>query len=94
MGGNARWTWERIAVGEKKNIVIKTEKAGFTASVLCSADGKVHLLQTIFKGKTEGVHVLEMTKYSDILMQQHNEHTHFQNSESFSEWMLRFVAIV
>ena len=46
------WTWERVRKGEKKNIAIKSEKLGFTCSVLSSAAGDAHYLQMIWKGKT------------------------------------------
>jgi hypothetical protein len=52
------------------SVVIKAERAGFTSSVLTSMDGKVHLVQMIWKGKTAQVHA---NVASPILLQQHRE---------------------
>jgi hypothetical protein len=89
LGENGRTTW--TSVRSLGSVVIKAERAGFTSSVLTSMDGKVHLVQMIWKGKTNQVHA---NVGSPILLQQHREKTHFQDATTFEEWFQRFIQIV
>lgn len=92
--GGQQWTWERVKRGEKKNIAITAEKLGFTCSVLSSGDGQIHLLQLIWKGKTDAVHAVPSDSAHPKIYQTHNATTHFQTESTFAVWLERFVEIV
>ena len=51
-----QWTWERVSASKTQNVVIRTQKLGFTCSVLTNCYGEVVLFQIIWKGKTSAVH--------------------------------------
>jgi hypothetical protein len=55
--GTSDWTWQEVEKGKKMNVSIRKDKLGFTASVLTSADGRLHLLQVIHQGGTSQVEV-------------------------------------
>jgi hypothetical protein len=90
-GGNRSWTWERVPAGERKNVVVKDSKLGFTCSVLTSANGDVVLTQLIYKGKTERVHV--GINHDDVL-ECHREDSHFQNAATWKEWLEAFAGVL
>jgi hypothetical protein len=89
--GTADWTWEEADKGKRMNVAIRSDKIGFTASVLTSADGRLHLLQVIHKGGTSQV---EVPIQHDRFLQQHRADSHFQNAETFKRWTVRFTDVL
>jgi hypothetical protein len=87
----SKWTWERVAVGEKCNIAIADNKVGFTSSVLTSMSGQLHLLQVIHKGKTAQVLVKAQ---HPRLVQHHRGESHFQDANTFRQWVSHFKTVV
>ncbi len=85
------WTWEHCPRGEKKNIVVREARAGFTCSVTTAASGEVVLIQFIHKG-THRVHVEGLEDMPNVL-QCSREGSHFQNESTFAEWCAKFKAI-
>lgn len=85
---NNRWTWTPKT---DQCVPVSESKLGFTASILTSADGAVHLLQIIWKGKTSAVH--SPCAHPKIL-QCHRRESHFQSSATFEVWQRKFIEIV
>ena len=59
-------------------------------SIHCtSAAGETVLVQIVWQGKTNQVHVDEV---HPLVMQQHREGSHFQNADTFAEWKVEMVS--
>jgi hypothetical protein len=89
----AKWTWERIPVGGKKNIMIKQDKLGFTCSILSNLAGEVLCLQMIWKGKTSESHARVVDPHPKI-MQQHREDSHFQSEHTWQQYLRRLETVL
>ena len=89
-----KWTWARIRQGERANIPIAPNRAGYTCSVLSAADGSLHLVQMIYKGKTNAVHAVPEGVAHPKIFQDHNPNTHFQTEKTFKVWLTKFKDIV
>lgn len=89
-GGTRKWTWQFAA--EKAQVAIGDHRLGFSSSVLSAASGELLLMQLIWKGKTERSEA-NVEKKHPLLIQQHREGTHFQNSDTFEEWFQHFIEI-
>jgi hypothetical protein len=88
LGSGAKTTYteeQACAIG------VKEIKAGFTSSILTSCDGGVHLLQMIWIGTTARCHA---PIQHAILLQQHRDKSHFQNTTTYREWFEKFVEVV
>ena len=85
---NGKWTYTRFS-GPRTPIAIRSDKAGFTCSVCTNAVGDIVLMQIIWQGKTLAVHVTD--ERHPKIMQQHRAESHFQNADTFKEWMRRIA---
>ena len=86
------WTWTRLSVGARGNVQIrKANKLGFTLSVTSNAAGEILLIQVIWKGSTNQVHVPNSTTLHPKIFQQHREKSHFQNVDTFEEFAHEMV---
>ena len=84
-GDNKRWTWERA---DMKNVAIKDDRLGFTASVCSTMAGEVLAFQLIWKGSTPLCHArIEGGTENPLFMQTHREDSHFQNATTWKEWL-------
>lgn len=91
---NHSWTWTRVRKGEAQQVSIARDKLGCTSSVLSSMDGKLHLVQLIWAGETNSVHARVRADEEDArILQQHRKGSHFQNAETFTVWMRKFVEL-
>jgi hypothetical protein len=90
------WTWERVA-SKKQNVIVRTDRVGFTCSVLTNCAGEVVLFQIIWKGKTDLVHVspsqIQFPRHVEhpAVYQTHREDTHFQSEETWKAFLARFI---
>ena len=82
MDANRSWTWTRVVPGQP--ISIGTNKLGFTMSITTSPY-EVVLVQIIWRGKTDTVHVETATQHGTV-HQMHRADSHFQNGETFEQW--------
>ena len=87
LDANRSWTWHRVVKGQP--ISISKLKLGFTASVCTSAAGEVVLVQIIWQGKTDAVHVDDLG--DERIVQMHRDGSHFQNAETFKQWATEMV---
>ena len=85
-GSSWKWTWH-YADDPKPTAVAQT-KVGFTASILSSADGKLHSLQMLWKGATTVSHA---DGDDPMIYQDHRPDSHFQDQESFDRWSVDFL---
>ena len=81
MDANRTWTWTRVVPGQP--IPIGTKKLGFTMSITTTAY-EVVLVQIIWRGKTDSVHV--ETAQNETVHQMHRADSHFQNGQTFEQW--------
>jgi len=90
-GSTKRWTWHRCSAS--RAVPLRETKLGFTMSVLTSADGHLHNMQMIWQGKTERS-CAEAVTPDDRIWQCFREDSHFQNAETWSTWMTKFIEVV
>ena len=87
LSGSAwKWTWHYA--DDPKPVSVAQTKLGFTASILSSADGKLHSLQMLWKGSTPASHA---TGSDPMIFQDHREDSHFQDEDTFNRWSVDFV---
>lgn len=94
--GQKGWTWARTATLDS-GVAIRQDRLGFTAGILSAAEGRVHSVHLLWRGKTERAHAepdhrLETT----LVWQDHTGSTssHFQTAETFERWVRRFESVV
>lgn len=85
-GSSWEWTWHYA--DDPKPVAVSQPKLGFTASILSSADGKVHSLQMLWKGGTPACHAAGS---DPMIFQDHRADTHFQDEETFNRWQVDFL---
>ena len=86
-----KWTWERIQKGENRTVAVRSDREGFTCTVLTNASGDVKLMQFIHKGtQKKFVNVGDDPR----VLQSSRKETHFQSRETWKEIMDKFISIL
>lgn len=88
--GNSTW----ICPTEGTTVAIATIKLNCTCAITTALWNGVKDCQVIWKGKTDRVHVKLSHCDNPLLWQTHQPNSHFQNAETFSQLLQRFIAIV